>query len=334
MRERTSRLVLAGARELVVREQLAEPPGHATVAIAVERAGICGSDLMHYRYTTNEISIGHELLGRVIAVGPGTSNALEGAPVTVRTTRACGRCEACEHGLLRACRGWSRLALDGFADQICVPIEHVIPLPDAREVMVLVEPMYVALDLVDKIGDATGGRVLLMGCGPIALLALHVLRDHGAAVTAVVRDRSTKRSELAQRWGAMLAASDDLALGEHQDRYDAAIVTAPYETIPSVLPSLRRGGVVVYNGIDPPRRHVTLDVLALHTRRIELRPSFPHPQLDFQRAIERVRTHAQALGEMITHVFGLDHSPQAFEALDTAQRDIVKAVIAPLQRRM
>jgi L-idonate 5-dehydrogenase len=206
LRYRCHCLVLHAAGDLRLEEQPLGEPGPGEVVVDVAMGGICGSDLHYMRHggfgsgpgavrLKEPMVLGHEVAGRVAAVGPGVAGLAPGDRVAVNPSRPCRACRYCLEGLPNQCLDMrfygSAMRMPhvqgAFRDRLlcdasqCVPVAaHV---PDAWAAMA--EPFAVALHAVARAGSLAGKRVLVAGCGPIGALAVVAARLHGAVeVTA------------------------------------------------------------------------------------------------------------------------------------------------------
>jgi threonine dehydrogenase-like Zn-dependent dehydrogenase len=322
-------LVLERAGRTRLREVPEPRPAAGQALVRMLACGVCGSDVRHYRESrTGVVHWGHELVGHVAAVGEGGDPTLPGTPVIAGTSRPCGCCRACAAGRPAGCQGWTYQPFNGFAESVCLPTGLLTPVPGGLDPLdVLTEPLYVAADLARRAAVGPGEPVLLLGIGPIGLLTLYCLRAAGVApIHAVYRGRPGPRVELAARWGALALPAAELAARAGELRCSAAVVTAPYPTVPAVLPAVVPGGRVVYNGITGAAT-VPLDLHYLHTRRIDLLPAFPHPQTGFGAARDLLDRDRAVLGELVSHRIPLDRAPTAFDLLGQPGSKAVKVVI-------
>ena len=92
----------------------------------------------------------------------------------------------------------------GFAEEVVSPAICAIPYKNLTpEVASLQEPLGVAIDMIRLTDIKPGANVLLMGAGPIGLIAMALAKIHGAAKIFVCqRKRRKKRLEIAEKWGA------------------------------------------------------------------------------------------------------------------------------------
>ncbi|CCH18034.1 zinc-dependent alcohol dehydrogenase [Micromonospora lupini] len=191
-------VVYRGARDLGIEDRAPEPPGPGQVRIAVAYTGICGTDLhifhgdMDARVGASAV-IGHEMSGRVAALGDGVSGLTVGQPVTVMPTRACGKCPACRRGNSHICHAMNFLGIDSpgaMQSSWTVPADLVLPLPDDLPLdhAALVEPVAVAVHDVGRAKVTSGEHVVVVGGGPVGVLIAAVARARGAEVLLVEPD--------------------------------------------------------------------------------------------------------------------------------------------------
>ncbi|MDQ4097173.1 MAG: alcohol dehydrogenase catalytic domain-containing protein [Actinomycetota bacterium] len=188
-------VVYRGARTLEIESRVAEAPARGQVAIEVAYTGICGTDLHIYQgdmdgRVGSAAVIGHEMSGRVAAVGAEVTGWSVGKPVTVLPTRSCGRCAACRRGHSHICHSLNFLGIDspGVMQSIWnVPAELVVPLPDSLPLdhAALVEPVAVAVHDVRRARIAAGDHVVVVGGGPVGVLIAMLSRHRGARVLLV-----------------------------------------------------------------------------------------------------------------------------------------------------
>jgi threonine dehydrogenase-like Zn-dependent dehydrogenase len=240
-------------------QEVAEPvAGPGEVVVAVERAGICGTDAeffsgqMSYLHTGQAaypMRIGHEWCGRVAAVGDGVDAGWVGKRVTGDTMLGCGTCHRCRAGRQHLCadrfeigirNGWAG-ALGEF---VRVPERALLVLPDGVDATLgaLVEPGGNALRAVRAAGLEGGERVLILGPGTIGLLAAFIAAAHGAEVHVLGQSTEFPRSVgVANAWTA----------GDLPDlRWDAVIDTSNAATLPAMAVELvEPGRRVVFIGL-------------------------------------------------------------------------------------
>lgn len=237
--------------------ELADPvPGPREVRIRVEACGVCRTDLhlaegdlLPRRPRTVP---GHEVVGRVDAVGPGCERLVVGDRVGVAWLRGtCGACRWCRTGRENLCprarfTGWD--ADGGFAgatlvdERFAYRIAETLPAATAAPLLCSGIVGYRALRRATL---PPGGRLGLYGFGASAHLVAQVAVRQGAAVHVLTR--SARAGQLALTLGAASAGPADALPPEP---LDAAILFAPVgHLVPAALRALDRGGVLVIAGI-------------------------------------------------------------------------------------
>ncbi|MCP2276374.1 zinc-binding dehydrogenase [Nocardia amikacinitolerans] len=196
-------------------EELPTPrPGRGQVLLNVVRCGICGSDL-HARTHADEMAdlasatgydgfmrseqsvvLGHEFSGEVVEYGPDCRKRWK--PGTKVVALPIIRHDGQPHltGLTTAAPG-------GYAEQVVVQESMTMPVPNglSAELAALTEPMAVAWHAVRKGRVGKGQTAFVIGCGPIGLAVISMLKAAGVR-TVIASDFSPRRRELATASGA------------------------------------------------------------------------------------------------------------------------------------
>lgn len=177
--------------------EVPEPiPGPGEALIEVKACGICGTDI-HVKHDNfpywPPVILGHEFSGQVVALGPDTQEIEVGARVVGEPhTRHCGHCYLCRTGNIQICAakrspGWG---IDGaFARYLVMPVKllHRIPEGMSYEEAAVVEPTAnVVTDLLERTGVTAGDFVVVLGPGPIGLLAALAARAAGARHVVII----------------------------------------------------------------------------------------------------------------------------------------------------
>jgi alcohol dehydrogenase, propanol-preferring len=198
------------------------------------------------------VTPGHQVVGRVDALGPGCGRLALGHRVGVCWLyHACGHCAFCVRGEENLCEtadftGWT--VDGGYADALVVPEDFAIELPaslEDLETAPLLCAGVIGYRALRRAEVAPGERVALMGFGASAHLALQVLRHWGCEV--VVLTRGERHRELARTLGADWVGD---AAELPPETCDRAVVFAPAgELVPVALRVVRPGGTVSLAGI-------------------------------------------------------------------------------------
>ncbi len=236
----------------------AEPePAVGEVLVAVEVCGVCRTDLHvaegDLAPRRAGIVPGHEVVGRVAALGAGVTGLREGDRVGIAWLhRTCGACRFCERGAENLCvaprfTGWD--ADGGYASHAIAQAEFVYPLPEdrpARELAPLLCAGIIGYRAYARCGIARrGARLGIYGFGGSAHIAIQIAHHFGNEVFVV--SRGERHQALARELGADWVGG----AGERPpEPLDAAILFAPAGAIvPDALAALDRGGVLAVAGI-------------------------------------------------------------------------------------
>lgn len=337
----------AGGRlEVTDRPEPVADPGH--VVVAVERCGICGSDL-HLRDSgllPVGAVLGHEFAGPVVAVGDGVTGLAEGQRVAVLPAGRCGRCELCRAGRGNLCPTQATTVLglginDGaYAERVRVPAPSCHPLPEAMspEQGALVEPYAVALRAVgrglagaDSQGapaDVAGVGAAVVGGGPIGLMCVAALRRAGVEAVVVAEPRE-RRAGVARAMGATVVASAGRivhALGRPPDVvFEAAGVPA---TPPAALEAVRPGGRVVLLGVPAPGQTAAMPALLWVVKEVDVVPSIAYTDEEFAAAVDAVAAGAVDPSLLVSGLRALEEADAAFAEL-AAEDAPVKLMLTP-----
>jgi propanol-preferring alcohol dehydrogenase len=196
--------------------------------------------------------IGHEIVGRVAAVGNAAHRFSPGQHVGVPWLGwACGECFYCLSGRENLCprARFTGYTLDGgYAEYAVADERYCVPIPDSysdAEAAPLLCAGLIGYRSLVRAGDTR--RLGIYGFGAAAHIVTQVARFQGRSVYAFTRSGDTQAQEFARRQGAIWAgASTD----RPPEELDAAIIFAPVGSlVPAALSAVRKGGTVVCGGI-------------------------------------------------------------------------------------
>jgi L-iditol 2-dehydrogenase len=333
---RVARLHAVGDLRLSEVPVPAPEPGMSLVAVTA--VGICGSDLHWWgeggigdAALAQPLVLGHEAAG-VIVEGP-----RNGERVAIDPSVPCGTCRSCRNGYPNLC---SNILFAGHGRQdgalrdfMTWPSELLHPLPDAltdADGSVL-EPLGVAIHALDLGHVRLGAAVAVVGCGPIGLLLVQVLRAAGADLVTAF-DPLRHRREAAARLGADVVADPSQAghlisqRGPGDEGADVAFEMAgTSDAVQLAMAMTRPGGRVVLGGI-PSDDQTTFQ--ASVARRKGLTIAMVRRMKDvYPRAIKLAAAKRVDLAPLVTHRFPLEKAQDAFGA--AAQRVGLKVIIEP-----
>ncbi|MEU9364574.1 L-idonate 5-dehydrogenase [Streptomyces avermitilis] len=319
--------VIHGRGDLRV-DELPEPaagPGQALVA--VRYGGVCGSDLHYWRHggvgdfrLREPMVLGHEVVGTVLAYGPGAAGPAPGTAVAVHPATPCGVCPECADGRANVCRDTRYLGSaarvphvqGGFAARVSVPAAQLRALPEGLDPRraALAEPLSVALHAVRRAGPVAGRQVLVTGAGPIGCLVVAAAKAAGAG-RVTVTDLLPRALSYAAGVGADdVVRADDPADAGWPDSVDVAVEASGVAAgLDTCLRLVRRGGVVVQLGMLPPGQTPFAGNLVV-SREIELRGAFRFAD-EFDEALTLL-AREPAFDSLISAVVPLGQAESAF----------------------
>jgi len=243
-----------GPLELV--ERPVPEPGPGEVRVRVSVCGVCRTDLHLAEGDLPPkrpgVVPGHEVVGRVDALGPGSARFPMGARVGIAWLRhTCGVCRFCSRGSENLClapgfTGWD--ADGGFAERAVVDERFAYSVPDAfddEHAAPLLCAGIIGYRALRRAHLPPGGRLGIFGFGASAHLAAQVAMAEGATVHVLTRSDRARR--LALELGA---ASARAATDAPPEPLDAAVLFAPAgELVAVALAALDRGGTLAVAGI-------------------------------------------------------------------------------------
>jgi propanol-preferring alcohol dehydrogenase len=237
-------------------ERAVPEPGAGQILVRVEVCGVCRTDLHvaegELAPRRPEIVPGHEVVGRIAALGPGVSGWREGDRVGLAwLARSCERCRFCARGAENLCLDPSFTGWDvdgGYAEYALGEAGFAYALPeslDAESLAPLLCAGIIGWRAYRRSGVAPRGRLGIWGFGGSAHLVLQIARHFENEV--YVFSRGGAHRELALELGAAWVGS---SLEPSPEPLDAAILFAPAgELVAPALAALDRGGTLAIAGI-------------------------------------------------------------------------------------
>ena len=343
-------VVLHDADDMRVEERSVPQLGHGEVLLKVNVASICGTDVKVLHRTlqgqpAGEFIMGHEYAGTVAALGPGVNEFKIGERVAVEVHKGCDRCENCIKGWYTSCLNYGDLAKGhrakgltcdgGFAEYAVNHINTLYRLPDnltleqACMVTTAASPLW-AIDLMG--GYLAGETVLVLGPGPIGLIAVQLCKALGAERVILSGTRDA-RLEIGKQHGADFTINvrkETLAdrVGEITQGKGADSVlecaggpTSMQEALENVKRGGRIGVVAWYAG------PVQMDMNLAVRSNVRIYAARGEGGMNCGRSLALMSAGKIAADPIITHHFTLDQIHEAFrtyvERIDNALKVII-----------
>ncbi len=334
-------LFLHGAHDARIGSAPRPAPRNDTVPLAVAAVGLCGSDLHYYKdggigsaTIATPFVPGHEFAGHILIDLPDLG-LREGDLVAVDPNEACGTCPWCHEGHFNLCPNVKFIGAPPFdgamTERLDVPRAQIVKLPPDFTPLegVMLEPLGVAIHAVDLAKPRLLERVALLGCGPIGLLILEVLKVAGAGEVIAVDPQAHRRAAAAK--AGAVAVGPDLGVVADATGGEGCPLVIEATNAPlgfrDAVRAARIGGRIVLVGI-PDGDTYTLP--AAETRRRGLKIKFARRMGEvYPRAIELVRAGKVDVTSMVTTEVGLDEAPELFRRHAADEPGLIKSLIYP-----
>ena len=336
-------LVWEAPKVMALRDQPVPEPAPDEALIRVVYAGICGSELSgylgHNALRVPPLVMGHEFAGEVAALGeraleenPALAEAM---PVTANPMVYCGTCAFCRRGLQQLCVSRSLIGAHrpgAYAEYVRVPARMVVPLPGDMPARTgaMAEPVAVAVRIGEMAGPLAGEQALVMGAGPIGLLALQALRAQGAE-DLFIADLDLERRAMGAALGAVPLdpRSIDVAQTVREATgglgvavaVDAVGVTA---TRRQCIGAARSAGRVIFTGLHEEVGEVSAAEIV--RREIVVQGCFCYTPDNFADALERLAQGAMGLEPWVVEA-PLADGGHWFDRLIEAPGDVAKVLL-------
>ena len=351
------------------------------IIVKITTSAICGSDLhlIHGMIPSmpTDFVIGHEPMGVVEEIGPDVRNLKKGDRVIIPFNVSCGTCWYCQHDLTSQCDnsnphgdiggffGYSELTggyAGGQAEYMRVPYGNFTPfkIPENCEMedeklVLLADAASTAYWSVDHAGVKAGDTVVILGCGPVGLLAQKFAWYKGAKRVIAVdyidyRLQHAKRTnnveivnfEQHENTGQYLK---EITKGGADIVIDAVGMDGKWTPMEFLASGLKlhggaMGAIVIAS--QAVRKGGTIQITGVYGGRYN---GFPLGDL-FQRNIDIKAGQAPVIpympflydlfasgkidpSDVVTHVLPLDQAKHGYEVFDTRTEDCIKVVLKP-----
>jgi L-iditol 2-dehydrogenase len=311
-------------------------PNADWVKARVRVAGICGTDLRHWKKHEKELEhhiMGHELAGEVVEVGAAVSHVRPGDRVLIETVMGDGECEWCRVQQFNVCPHLyevrTKSVSRAYAEFVIGPAAKFHKLPDnvSFEEAALLDTFAVCLHAQHLSGLSINDKVAIIGAGPIGLGQLMLAKASGADV--IITDLVASSLEKAKELGAdavvnsaeedPVARAMDFTGGRGVDiAFECAGGPSMPETLPQATRFARRGGkVVIVGGFEAGETSIALEWQRIQMSEIQLIPSASFAFWDIYSeqamVLELLAKGKLNAEKLITHRFPIDRINEAFD---------------------
>ncbi|GAB7128236.1 NAD(P)-dependent alcohol dehydrogenase [Silvimonas sp. JCM 19000] len=252
-------------------------PRNDDVSIEILYCGVCHSDLHTARndwgWSSYPVVPGHEIVGRVTAVGSDVKNFKVGDHVGVGCmVDSCGHCASCNSGEEQHCaemftmtygapdRIDGSMTQGGYSDNVVVKEHFVLRMPDGLDLKGAAPLLCAGITTWSPLknwGVKAGSKVAVVGLGGLGHMAIKLAKAMGAEVTLFTR--SPGKEADAQRLGAahVVVSTDEKQMAAVASSFELIVDTVPYaHDLNPYVPTLAAGGTIALVGflgdLEPP----------------------------------------------------------------------------------
>lgn len=352
--------VLGDPEELTLQSKPVPAPGKAEALVRIDAVAICATDLEILTYGTPALieggppfnkgfTPGHEYMGTIAALGPGVDEFAVGDRVTVEIHAGCGQCKRCRMGMYTSCHNYGLNYGDhdkghrangfttngGFAEYAVNNINTMIRVPDemSDEEATLVVTAGTSMYGMTELGGLVAGEsVVVIGPGPIGLLAVAVAKALGASPVILVGTREN-RNAIGQKLGAdytIDARNEDVVARVKEltgKGADYVVDCAGTETtVNQAVHMTNRGGRICLAAF--PKKAVSFDLGALAVNNIYLYGIRGEGRSATHRAMAFMAEKRFDAGLVHTHTFAMKDLPEALRYARDRVDDAIKVVVS------
>jgi L-iditol 2-dehydrogenase len=313
------------------------------VLVKIHYCGVCGTDLKiradHFPYDPPVI-IGHEFSGVVAEVGDKAGGWKPGDKVVAEQHfKACGLCEFCLTGRRRFCkhkRSPGYYSDGAFTEYIAVDASllHRVPAEVDLVQASLTEPAAIAATaILGKAGVCPGDFAVILGTGPISMLALQMVKTAGAAkvITTGLDVDEAVRFQIARNFGAdaviNVQKADPVAAAQELTNEKGADLVIDLSGAPSAIKSgfrmLKKDGRFCAIGL--PEADVSLPWAELVLGACTVFFSYSSDYLAWERVLTMLADRRLKTDGFTENIFPMEKWETAFDA--SASGEVLKAII-------
>ncbi|MUG91867.1 zinc-binding dehydrogenase [Scytonema sp. UIC 10036] len=327
-------------------EEVADPtPDKGEVILQMGVSTTCGTDLKvwrrggHARMLKPPTLFGHEVAGRIVAVGKDVTDWQVGDRAVANNSAPCMKCFFCDRQEYSLCPNltWNN---GTFAQYLKIPapiVQHnMLPIPDdlPDELAAMTEPLACVLHGVARSNVKPGARVVVLGDGAIGLMFVAKLVDTQAEV--LLFGGNDQRLAVGKKLGAAAtfnyrelpdipAVVKDLTQGMGADvAIEATGVPSVWET---AIACARPGGTVNLFGGCPRDTTITVNTEQLHYSELTLKGVFHNTPVFVREALSLIASRKIPFELLISDRQPLTQLEQVF--CDMRERKVIKVAIVP-----
>ncbi|RLA03875.1 MAG: L-threonine 3-dehydrogenase, partial [Gammaproteobacteria bacterium] len=305
--------------------------GHNDVQIKIKKTAICGTDIHIYNWDAWSeatipvpMTIGHEFVGIVEAVGQEVKGFKIGDRVSGEGHITCGHCRNCRAGKRHLCRNTVGVGVNrtgAFAEYLVIPAENAFKIPDdiSDDMAAIFDPFGNAAHTALSY-NLVGEDVLITGAGPIGAMAVAICRHVGAR-NVVITDINDYRLDLAKQMGAtrtVNVASENLTDVMKEigmvEGFDVGLeMSGVGIALSNMLESMNHGGNVAILGI--PSADTKIDWNQIIFKGLHIKGIYGREMYETWYKMVAMLQSGLDLAPIITNHFAIDDFQKGFDVM-------------------
>jgi len=317
--------------------------GRSQVLIRTAFCGLCGTDLEILRGTAAPglvrypVVPGHEWTGVVEEVGAEVASCRVGDRVSVEGYLPCDRCAACLMGESNRCQAREQIGMThngGFAELVVAPARscHLLPAHVGLDEALMVEPASTVVRGIERARLQPGARAAIIGCGPIGLIAVRVVRLRNPAAILGI-DLAATQEPMAVRAGVtQFTTSTDPRelLGRSEAAGWDLVVNCAHglRSLDLAFQIVRSGGTIVVIGGAPDEQVFQISAHAFVMRDLHIEGVLGYTTRSWVHTLELLADGKLKLGDLITHRTPIEQFQHALDLVTSRAEPMGKVVIA------
>lgn len=341
--DRQTAVVTDGTGEVWTEMQPVRAPAASEALVRVDAVGICGTDLELIDghgppWTEYPVVLGHEVAGKVVAVGDEVTKPTVGDHVALHGFLHCGRCDPCLAGRYYQCEELREVGISvdgGYRPYGTWPAETLHRIPDSLSAATAtqIDTAGCMLHALDRADLGVGQTGAVLGGGPMGLFAVQLLQAHGVSPVAVT-DPVPERLAAAEALGAATTINVDSADPEaelHAMTNGAGVdvcveAAGAGDVLDTAVQATAAQGQIVLTGVfDEPK---PLDPTTVVVKELTIRGGVTAAHAADRTADLFAGGQLTADG-IITHEFPLAEYEHALETVRERRDGVIKAVLRP-----
>lgn len=307
--------------------------GPYDVLIKIKKTAICGTDMHIYNWDAwarqtvpRPLTIGHEFMGVIEAVGSEVKAFKPGERVSAEGHITCGHCRSCRAGYRHLCvhtEGIGYHRTGAFAEYLSVPAVNVYPMPDdiPDDVVAILDPLGNSVHTALAY-DLVGEDVLITGAGPVGLMAAAIAKHVGAR-HVVITDMNEYRLDLASKIKGCIPVNikheslDNVSKRLNMyEGFDVGLeMSGNNQAISDMINHMRHGGKIALLGISPSPVSVNWDHLVFKS--LNLKGIYGREIFETWYKMCAMLQSGLDVTPILTHQFDADDFEIAFETMNS-----------------